>query len=554
MTKHIIKYAKYLAVLSLLTFAMSSKAQPGVTNWVIATFDREAALDNSGTNTDNASGSLTMGTPYINWFGTAYWTNEWDTSDASNNPNSGSLKIVAYFPNATNNGCCGSQFLVMDGFGGIGGGNGFGYLVTNMQCDIRIDGSTTATNNGNFPLVEIGTRGSAFSQNDFGTLQLNTGQTNWTHVSLLVNAAANTAITNIPSIYFKIFSTLTGQVIMYVDNIVLSGPAAGPAIHHPKMSLASASPAMRIFAGSTASIYDREQITTLDENQSWIGGTFPVSYSLTILGSTARAAGFQTHMFLIPATGNTVTGNQYMDYGASNEVWLQINSVGDGTVTANVSWKTNGPQSNPNVTAVNITNSTIVGTWTVTFTSDTQGTLTAPGASPAPFTITDANVDTDFANPLVAAFGVQPNGNGGIGQYNDYGHISTAGVMGVPVNDTFGNDTNLDLTVWDPSNSAKQASIQVVNSADKYWLTWDIPDTDFGLAISPDLSNASDWHVPAYWNSSNGNPGTAEQLGSSKWLLITPDILPSNPGTNNPGAPFNNGAAFFRLENPAPTQ
>src|SRR5437868_8713632 len=62
------------------------------------------------------------GPPWQNWFGWAYSGLSWDaTSDASNNPASGSLKIIAQFPSAVPpiGACCGPQYVVMNGLDGI---------------------------------------------------------------------------------------------------------------------------------------------------------------------------------------------------------------------------------------------------------------------------------------------------------------------------------------------------------------------------------------------------------------------------------------------------
>ena len=60
------------------------------------------------------------------------------------------------------------------------------------------------------------------------------------------------------------------------------------------------------------------------------------------------------------------------------------------------------------------------------------------------FTIGDPNVATDFANPLVAYFGLQPNSSTGIGQYEDWASIQVNGVAGVNENDNFATDTSFE--------------------------------------------------------------------------------------------------------------
>ena len=201
---------------------------------------------------------------------------------------------------------------------------------------------------------------------------------------------------------------------------------------------------LRIYAGSVISPYDRQELTTVDQNQSWVDGNYPVVYSFTLLHA-ANYNGFQTHIFLLPVNhaGKSMSNNGYIDYQASNELWLQINGSINGQVTANISWKTNLPNANPNNLAINITNSTAVGTWTVTFNSAADGTLTAPGAVPVPFTIADSNVAADFANPLVAFFGLQPQSTNAYGAFEDYANITINGVSGSQIDDNFTTDTSI---------------------------------------------------------------------------------------------------------------
>jgi hypothetical protein len=322
------------------------------------------------------------------------------------------------------------------------------------------------------------------------------------------------------------------------------------------VSIQKAIPALRIFAGSAANDFDREELTTLDQNQSWVGGvTYPVSYSFTLLSAaSAPPYPFQTQIFLLPVNlvGNPVTGNEYMDYQATNSLWLQLQSQSNGIVIADVAWKTNLPNSNPNQTALLITNSQEVGTWTLTFNSATSGTLTAPGASPAAFTITDPNVTADFANPMIAAFGLQPNSPGAEGLYNDYTKIQTIGVAGTPVNDNFTTDSVINATVWDTSNSAQPSSLVLATTNTPYWVYWTLPDTGFedGLSVATNLTT-DPWHLPEYYNDfGDGNyiPSQSQQ-GLMRWTLVPSTCLPTADGNMQDGQPLSRNA-FFKLFNP----
>src|SRR4029077_12237121 len=142
------------------------------------------------------------------------------------------------------------------------------------------------------------------------------------------------------------------------DNIkfVATVPPAVP----PTMTVEPAKiQGLRIFAGSTGTIFDREEGGTTDQNQSWIGGTFPVTYSFSLLSYPGAAGNIgQTHMFLVPInySPNGANGYNGLDYTASNGLWLVISPFGAQSVTASILWKTNAPNSNPANQALLITN------------------------------------------------------------------------------------------------------------------------------------------------------------------------------------------------------
>ncbi len=357
----------------------------------------------------------------------------------------------------------------------------------------------------------------------------------------------------------------------YLNNVVLStGPfganAAAPPPPPPTLGIFKTTAALRMFTGSQT-VYARQELATQDGNQSWIGGGYPVQYSFTIIGDDGQDVNFQTQIFLVPV--NTIPGgpsgtgagsgeynNGYVEYQAWNNLWLQIiGTTGSPTVTANVSWKTNSTNANPNITALSITNSTILGTWTLAFSSPSQGTLTAPGASPVSFTIADPNVSTDFANPMVAYFGVEANATSAEGLYHDYSQISITGVQDGPEVDNFAADTSLNTSLWQINpNSASSSILLVTPSTTPYWVDWTLPATGYGLGVSPVVNPANPYGdmtadtnayvLPGGYSGYYDAPITNIE-GNKIWALIPSDCLPSetSPSLSN---------AFFRLFNPPP--
>jgi hypothetical protein len=256
-------------------------------------------------------------------------------------------------------------------------------------------------------------------------------------------------------------------------------------------------------------------------------------------------------MFLVPinsALPNTPYNNEFIEYQASNNLWLQINGTASGAnVTANIAWKTNSPGVNPDHVAVNITNATAVGTWTVTFNSASAGTLAAPGASPVAFTIADPNVAVHFANPVVAYFGIQPNSTAAYGTFNDYSRIKISGVAGSAIDETFTTESALS-GAWDTSSSAQPSSIVLVPADSAYWVAWTLPDTGFGLGVTPSVASPQ-WKLPEFYNGYGDGvdlPYIAQQA-LKKWALVSSNCLPTADATQG-GALSPN--AFFRLFNP----
>jgi hypothetical protein len=503
-----------------------------------------------------------------NWFGGAFTNLVWDsTVDAQNNSHSGAMKITAVYPASG-----GGQYCVTDIGTGPNSGNAnspginppitSGYALVNFQCDVRFDPSSCVTSNGsvaNYGHLQFGVPIGTTGQDVIGSLEVAAGNTNWVHVNIPLSEASDANLASITGVFFKLdgnyysHSALSGTNILWVDNIQITAlSGAPPAPPPPVMAIQKAIPALRIYAGSTVNTYDRAEVATVDGSQSWIGGSYPVSYSFTLLSYPNNNIN-QTHIFLVPTSpsllgGNAVHGNEYIEYQAANALWLAIGPNGAGRVTATVEWKTNAANANPNQTALVFTNSTAIGTWTLTFTDDNHGSVTAPGGSPVGFTITNGTVATDFANPLTAYFGLQPNSTAGEGLYEDWASISVTGVVGAQENEDFTKESSdFDTTYYtSPSgqficdSSAKSGlgsgSLSVYpvfivrTNLDQYWVNWTLPAIGYALGTKTNLLQTGKWINPAYYSAyfdqtaPRGNP---VQLGTKDWELLPTDDLPT---------------------------
>jgi glucuronoarabinoxylan endo-1,4-beta-xylanase len=158
-----------------------------------------------------------------NWFGSAFQSLVWDSSnDASNNPNSGSMKIVASFNNTNN------QFEVYDDFGIYPPVNGAEY--TTFQCDVRFAvGSATAMAGGSntFGYLQFGDEDNG-GQDYFGGVYVSATNTNWVSVSLPINVVTDTNLNTIYTLLIHIYAPntpgLSGTSTLWVDNIQFVGP------------------------------------------------------------------------------------------------------------------------------------------------------------------------------------------------------------------------------------------------------------------------------------------------------------------------------------------
>jgi hypothetical protein len=563
-TKHAVGL---LASFALATIAGSLKAQP--TNLVLYNFD-----------TDQVT-STGYGSSWNKWFGGYFQsvTND-PTMDAGNNTNSGSMKLTLN--------CTGSdQYVLFDGYGPTYAPVDL-TVFTNLSFDIRYDISSAirtntvgagingsqGTNSLDFGYMRVGSKSqpsSTYNQDWYyyfsvpATNGAGLPNTNWVHISAdlrQVTVNFSDLSVGLADILFGMDgggygnSAVVGPQIIWFDNITLHGYVA-PA-PPPRVAIRKAAPALRLFGGSGQ--YGRSQLTLVDTSESWVGGTFPVSYSFTMLDNATSPGALDAHIQIIPNAGN-YSGS---DYTLSNALWLQIIS-GTGTNTAcvaNLSWKTNAPSANPNQTAsgrieLMLTNPVLAGTWTLTFNSDTNGTLTAPGASPVPFTLllADADVMTYFSNPVQLRFGIQNFGNvanGGVP--HDWSHISVSGTVGTQVNEDFTRESTaqLDTSLWNLNTSDGAGGVNLVPTNAPYWITWAIPDGGFGLGTSTNLSGP--WFLPEFYNSyadGTTSVGTQTTQAGVRWNLMLPQYLPTSDGTV--GGPLSPNA-FFRLSNPPPPQ
>ena len=539
------------------------------------------------TGVDYSTGNI--GAIWGNWFGMApniVWDNTQDAQGNLDGGLGGSMLLEPVFVG-------GDQLEMWDSPSGITPNlNGAALGFTSFECDVMFDSSSATQTNYTTGLVYFGNLqfgqriAPGYGQDYYpGVAVIPQSMSNqWVHVKLNLNTS-DPALTDIADVLVHIYGPfgnggtnaddLIGQVMFWVDNIKFKAPLALPLIPPPSLKITPATAGTaRFFA--VAPQYTRVILASTDTAQSWIGSisdtgdptapfASPVSYSFT-LSHIATQPGVQTGIWLVQNDTGTYNGQ---DYSGPTELWLEILGNGANGVIGNVAWKANDPGANPTNTVLNFTNRVGVGTWTLTFTGETNGTLMAPGWTTASnFTIPDPTVATDFANPLTAVFGMQDNNGAAVGAWDDFTRISVTNVSGVNELDVFSLDTALDLTnLWTGryntgtptgyyqiTNAAANGGagftsaypvnlatpIVLVTTNTPFWITWNVTTNGYGLAESttgtlPITSLVSPASLSGY---TNVQPQLVQ--AGTNWALIPLDCLPT---TNQ---------AYFRVVNPPP--
>jgi hypothetical protein len=282
----------------------------------------------------------------------------------------------------------------------------------------------------------------------------------------------------------------------------------------------------------------------------------PVSYSITI-------ASFDTvnsYALYAQFVQNGNPGDPFGVYNGANALVWTIQKGGAGFFVTQVDWKTNAPAAGQNNNALPVTTTTSTdgrGTWTLTFTNDTDGTVTAPDGTTAAFTLpNDPDWAAHFANPLIIDFGTAPNNTAGYGQWIDLSKVAISNVVDGTQYDDFTQADVLNISLWNTGFSVDNnpPSVILVSTNTPLWVNWTIPDDLFGLGTKADLGNPNiPWYTPNYYGSGFGATTTVPtQVGTAlKWVLIPSACLPTTDG--NVGGPAS-AAAFFALQKPAPSQ
>ncbi|MGO8929747.1 MAG: hypothetical protein ACLQU3_23010 [Limisphaerales bacterium] len=511
------------------------------------------------------------------WNGTGTNTEVFDPTVSSSTSIPGSIHVTAILPGAAANPGAGANLCFGDFItAGIGNNNWLGAnessdvdfsLYSALSFDILVNINTSS--NTDIPIYLFDWN---YDTYQIGSVTIPATQ-GWQHISIPIPNTFSFNDTNAPppngtawGFYYWYPDTPPACSDFWIDNVQLVGEGVIPP---PRMT-----PPVKAVQGLNAfattdqnSVWDRQGVMLVASNGlSWVGrasAAKPVSYSYTIKGfPTGPNIAYNTDAYLFLAPNPSAEENA-PDWVETNCAMVEVASTGNGGGQMEFLYKVNEPDANamywgnspytnapgswdgvtPNYLEsgylTNVQSAQLLGTWTVQFTSDTNGTLIAPDGTTSSFIFPPYNV-TKFAetNGFNVYLGMVANNANAFGQAVVYSSFAISNVPSA-VSDNFLADTSLNTSIWNPSLSIGPGSVFIAPSNALYWVQWTLPATGFSLANSGSLGTNAAWNnVTTYTPLSTIN---ASQQALSQQLISTSDLPPGN-------------AAFFSLIKRAATQ
>jgi hypothetical protein len=450
-------------------------------------------------------------------------TNYTITFDTNNPPPSsptgaihGSVKNTVGWDVSTNLGGGGStgggasSFFILDNNFWGGGLNFDAGQYQSYEFDFKYDTNSTisSTNAAQFNItIDTHVIDNA-SQGFFLTNFANSGSTasnfdgNWHHVSIPIpSSIVNASRSQGPGYNMYNGAGISGEYTWWMANQELI--ARSIQVPPPVVSFVPVALGLNLINDKSPN-YTRHEVrtdTAGDFNVDWVGHT-PVTYTWNYTHApTNNGAGVNFAITPDPVASTTYADP---DWSSTNCFYLSINGVGGTSVVANVTVKTN--QHSGNSTAMSIarlTNNTptAAGTWSLTFTNDTDFVLTGPGGTNVSATI-PANFLTTPYTGVSIFLSATPNNDQ---NYGSYASVSTFDVTGVatPIHENFtsGQVTSPFLVLQDqtyglttsPTGTNTIPNIVFVTTNDFAWFQWTIPDAGFAPIVRANLGPSGLW-------------------------------------------------------------
>lgn len=366
-----------------------------------------------------------------------------------------------------------------------------------------------------------------------GTVNVNDSMVGkWTHFEMPLLSS----VTSANGFIFQFGGGMTAPLTYYLDNVKVYKPVTPPSI-----GLKKAGPSgVQITMNDNTSQWQREALTTPPGSGPffWSAQSFPVTYSYTLsdFPDSVKHPGFEAHMYLI--NGDTDSGSYNQTYGgadwnAADIFMFRIENRADGGVICHIDWKTNLPNANPPADTlyhpVTVNGPTAVGTWNVTFTDLTHGTVTGPGVTATNFTLPDDAVNFSFS-PFSSyiQFGTFKNDGANDGHNNQssgtFSRIQFTGGA-YPIDDTFNGAVLTNNYNWRVTNPN---AVTYVPPGTAWWVNWTLPADGFSVESAPTI--VGPW--------ANASVTNTYQSGAVVYGAVPAEAL---PGPN----------VFFRLSRPS---
>jgi hypothetical protein len=212
---------------------------------------------------------------------------------------------------------------------------------------------------------------------------------------------------------------------------------------------------------------------------------------------------------------------------------FKVENGNAGGVVCNVMWKTNLPNANPPGDAmyhpVTVNGPTAIGTWSLTFSDNTHGTVTGPGITATNFTLPEEAVVNNFS-PFGSfmQFGMFKNDGANDGHNNQasgtFSRIQFTGSL-YPIDDSFNGTSLTNNYAW---RTTRASAVTFVPQGTAWWLNWTLPADGFSVISAPTLDGP--------W--ADAGVTYSYQLGAMMYGAVPSAALPVG------------NAAFFRLSRP----
>ena len=311
----------------------------------------------------------------------------------------------------------------------------------------------------------------------------------------------------------------------YLDNITIAANLVEAPVVIPNVTITPAVPGLNLISSGVGQ-YDRQCVRTYEGTSvSWVGGTFPKTYELTI-ADYPKVAGYESVIYFVPGSG-LPSSESSPDWSQPVCAGMWIYPNGDGSGSVSLRYKDGTANSNGAVgheywtgdpapshglggQLASVSSASYLGTWKLTFTNDTDFTLTVPDGTTTSGSFNPTTA-AKFAGSMYVYFGNVPGQPGNIGLAGVYSRIKITGT-GTPIDENLAvNPMSPDLVV---AAAVPTSVIQVTPDAAKYWINWTLPATDFQLQQSTSLATNS-------WTDLASPVTHSTKFGRARLLLIS---------------------------------